>query len=118
MHKKVAQTPTKRYAVYYADDGAAVYGQGEFLRGYGWIFRSDDGVWMAPITPEDVLRGKADLYGWVDLADAQLAADLAKRESEAQASRCQACGMIGCRGDATCEASQHIMTTLAAVMAQ
>jgi hypothetical protein len=114
---KVPQTPTKRYAVYYTDDGAAIYGQAELLRGYGWIFRSDDGLWMAPITREDVLRGKADLYGWVELAEAQLAADLAKREAEAQASRCQTCGMIGCRGNQTCEASQHVMTQLAAVMA-
>jgi hypothetical protein len=116
MHR-VAQSPTKRYAVYYTDNGAAIYGQAECLRGYGWIFRSDDGLWMAPITREDVLRGKADLYGWVALADAQLAADIAKRAAEAQAGRCQACGMIGCRGDATCEATQHVITTLAAVMA-
>jgi hypothetical protein len=115
--QNIAQTPTKRYAVYYAEDGAAVYGQAEFLRGYGWIFRSDDGLWMAPITREEVLRGKADLYGWVALADAQLAEDLAKREAEAQASRCQVCGMIGCRGDQTCEGGQTVLTTLAAVMA-
>jgi hypothetical protein len=115
--RTIPQTPTKRYAVYYAEDGAAIYGQAEFLRTYGWIFRSDDGAWMAPITRDDVMRGKADLYGWVALSDAQVAEDLAKREAEAQAGRCQACGMIGCRGDATCEATQHVITQLAAVMA-
>jgi hypothetical protein len=114
----LAQTPTKRYAVYYAEGGAAVYGQAELLRGFGWIFRSDDGLWMTPITREEVMRGKADLFGWVELSDAQVAEDVAKREAEAQAGRCQACGMIGCRGDQTCEATQHVLTQLAAVMAE
>jgi hypothetical protein len=120
--ERVAQTPTKRYAVYYTEDGTAIYGQAEFLRhpelldGYGWIFRSDDGLWMVPITREDALHGKADLFGWVHLADAQLAADLAKREAEAQAGRCQACGMIGCRGDQTC--AGETITQLAAIMAE
>jgi hypothetical protein len=114
--QSIPQTPTKRYAVYYADDGAAIYGQAELLRGYGWFFRSDDGLWMAPLTREDRMRGKADLYGLVDLADAQLAEDLARREAEAQAGRCQACGMIGCRGDQTCEGNQAVITQLAAIM--
>jgi hypothetical protein len=114
---KVPEIPTKRYAVYNTEDGAAIYGQAELLRGFGWIFRSDDGLWMAPLTREEVMRGKADLFGWVELSDGQVAADTAKREAEVQAGTCQACGMIGCRGDATCEATQHVLTQLAAVMA-
>src|SRR5262245_48100365 len=43
-----------------------------------------------------------DCHCWL-LADAQLEADVAKREAEAQAQRCKVCGMIGCCGDATCE---------------
>jgi hypothetical protein len=112
----VSHIPTKRYAVYYANDGAAIYGQAELLRGYGWLFRSDDGLWLAPITTQDVQRGKADLYGLVALADAQLADDIARREAEAQAGRCGACGMIGCRGDAACDGP--VIETLAAVMAE
>jgi hypothetical protein len=118
MHmQKVATSPTpvKRYAVYYADDGTAIYGQAELLRGYGYLFRSDDGTWMVPLTTQDLTSGKADLFGWAEVADQQLAADLAKREAEAQARRCDTCGMIGCRGDATCGAEQ-VLEKLAAVM--
>jgi hypothetical protein len=114
MHMIATQpTPVKRYAVYTTNDGAVIYGQAELLRGYGYLFRSDDGRWMVPLTTHDLTSGKADLFGWVELADQQFAEDLARREAEAQAVRCAGCGLIGCRGDESCEGQQLVLLEVA-----
>jgi hypothetical protein len=90
----------KHYATYLTKSGAAVYGFATMLRGRGWLFDTEDGQWMVLCTRND---WRLDVGGLVALADAQLADDIARREAEATAGRCGACGMIGCRGDAACD---------------
>lgn len=107
----IAQTTTlnKHYATYIAESGEAVYGFATMLRGYGWLFDTEDGQWMVVCKRTD---WRLHIGGLVALADAQLADDRARREAEA--GRCQACGLIGCRGGATCGG---VIAKLAAVMA-
>lgn len=77
-----ADKTVTRYAVYYCDNGAVIYGTAALLVGYGWLFKADDGSWFEVMKPADVMRGKMDLFGIVEMADAQLEIDLAKREAE------------------------------------
>lgn len=101
--------PVKRYAVYHLFDDTAIYGTAELLVGHGWLFREDQGQWFELVTPHDITTGRVELCGLVALADAQMAEDLAKREAEAQAQRCEACGLIGCRGGVTCDDGQLVL---------
>jgi hypothetical protein len=101
----------KHYATYITESGAAVYGFATMLRGRGWLFDTEDGQWMV-LCPRNDWR--LSVSGLVHLADAQLAEDIARREAEAQAGRCQACGMMGCRGGQACDGP--VIATLAAVM--
>src|SRR4029453_8185878 len=118
MHMtKIPQTPTRRYANYHLFDGEAMYGSAEFLRGKGWLFRQDEGPWMEIIEPHDITIGRVELFGFIDMRDRQLALDIAKREAGANTGGGQACCMIGCRGDETCEAGQAVVTQLTAIMA-
>jgi hypothetical protein len=92
------------YAVYVQASGAAIYGTATTLRGRGWLFRSDDDTYVEVCAYNDP---HLEVGGHCALADAQWAADLAKREADAQAGRCALCGMIGCLSDVSCGEEVH-----------
>jgi hypothetical protein len=74
--------PVTRYAVYYCDNGAVIYGTATLLVGYGWVFKADDGSWFECVEPIDVARGKMELFGIKEMSDAQYALDMARRDAE------------------------------------
>jgi hypothetical protein len=100
------------YAVYIQNSGAAIYGTAEMLPDNRWLFRSDDDSYMEACRGND---HHLHVSGHVALADAQLADDLAARYGETAGTRCPGCGLIGCRGDQTCDG--QVVVRLAAIMA-
>lgn len=114
MSRDTQAPPTlaKHYATYMTEDGEAVYGFAMWLDEKGWLFDTEDGQWLVVCARTDA---RLHVAGLVELADAQLAEDLARRDTEA--GRCAACGLIGCRGGATCDSCATVIAKLAAVMA-
>src|SRR5262245_32884834 len=71
--------PVKHYATLLLDNDEAVYGYATFERGYGWRFETEDGLWHVKVKYND---WHIEVHGGVLEADAQHAADEAKRLAE------------------------------------
>lgn len=71
--------PIIHYAVYTCPNGAVIYGTAEVLVGYGYLFRADDDSWFEAMKPGNP---NLEVCGLKEMADEQLAIDLARREAQ------------------------------------